>query len=160
MTASAPSRTTRFWDLSIEGDQTSAKTTQAKSLKRDVVEVSKLSEAAWIQDVRSARDRRERTLGLFREFTANVTRWYVLRIFETEAQWEYELLEIPVWMFDAAVQRLKVEDFDSDGPRIAVKDSRGKDLYTLALDRSDAKITIKHMPKSNCVVHGTWLLDK
>ncbi len=60
-----------------------------------------------------------------------------------------------------AVQALVVGDFDSDGPRISVRDpaTRGK-LFTLALDRSDAKITIKHLPETSCTVHGTWTFDK
>lgn len=157
----APSRTTRFWDLTINGDQTSVKTTQAKKLKRDEVEVSKLSEAAWIQDVRSARDRWHKTLDLFKDFSNTVKRWVVLRIFETDTSWEYELLEIPVWIFGAPVQALGVEEFAPDGPRIAVKDPlTAKHLFTLALDRSDAKITIKKLPKQNCTVHGNWKFDK
>ena len=159
--AFAPSRTTRFWDLTIQGEQASVKTTQAKKLKRDVIEVSKLSEAAWIQDVRGARDRRLKTLELFKEFSDAVKRWYVLRIFETDPSWEYELLEIPVWIFGAPVQALPVDAFDSDGPRIAVKDpTTEQSLFTLVLDRSDAKITIKHLPIASCTVHGNWMFDK
>lgn len=159
--ASAPSRTTRFWDLSIEGEQASVKSTQAKKLRREVVEISKLSEAAWIQDVRGARERKLKTLELFKVFSDAVKRWYVLRIFETDDSWEYELLEIPVWIFGAPVQALPVEVFDSDGPRIAVKDpATDQSLFTLVLDRSDAKITIKHLPIANCTVHGNWKFEK
>jgi hypothetical protein len=159
--ALAPSRTTRFWDLSIDGEQTSVKTTQAKALKRDTLEISKLSEAAWIQDVRGARERRRKTLELFAEFSNAVKRWFVLRIFETADAWEYELVEIPVWIFGAPVQALEVDAFDSDGPRIMVKDpATGQNLFMLLLDRSDAKITIKRLPKSGCTVHGNWKFTK
>lgn len=159
--APAPTRTTRFWDLTIDGDRTSVKTTQAKGLKPDVIEVSKLSEAAWIQDVRNARDRRRKTLELFTDFSEAVKRWYVLRIFETDTAWEYELVEIPVAIFGAPIQALKVDDFDSDGPRIAVKDpATTQTLFRLVLDRSDAKITIQRLPKATCTVHGNWKFDK
>lgn len=157
----APSKTTRFWDMRINGEQASAKTTQAQRLKRDVVEISKLSEAAWIQDVRGAKSRKEHALKLFEEFSAAVQRWYLLRIFETDSEWEYELLEIPVWMFGEPIQALSVEAFAPDGPRITVKkQTTNEELFTLVLDRSDAKISIKKLPKANCVVHGTWRLSK
>jgi len=156
----APSRTTRFWDVKIDDAQISAKTSAARNMRRDVIEISKLSEAAWIQDMRSARDRHARTLELFRDFVAAVQRWFILRIFETAENFTYELVEIPMSFFDAPVQALSVQEFDSDGPRITVRDPNGRDLFVLALDRSDSKITLKRINKGNCLVHATWVVPK
>jgi len=159
--APAPSKTTRFWDLTINGEQTSLKTTQAKGLSRKEIEISKLSEAAWIQDSRLIRDRWHNTLDLFKRFSDAVKRWYLLRIFETKTSWEYELLEIPVWVFDAPVQALTSDVFSSGAHRIAVKDPKtAQPLFTLVLDRSDAKVTIQHVPITSCTVHGNWKFDK
>ena len=156
----APSKTTRFWDLAIDGAQVSAKTSGAKAMRLNVVEISKLSEAAWIQDMRSARERRAKTLQLFADFVRAVQRWFFVRIFETGTGFTYELLEIPMWFFDAPVQALGVSEFDSDGPRIQVRDELGEQLFLLALDRSDAKITLKGIDKGHCLVHGTWEVSK
>src|SRR5689334_16275343 len=56
-TTEAPSRTTRFYDATIDGEHTALKTEGAKSMRADRLHISKLSEAAWIQDMRSARTR-------------------------------------------------------------------------------------------------------
>jgi hypothetical protein len=156
----APSRTTRFWDVNIEGEQVSAKTSSARAMRRQVVEVSKLCEAAWIQDVRSARDRHDRTLQLFRDFSSAVQRWYALRIFETEDEFFYQLLEIPMWIFGEPVQALPVDRFAADGPSVPVTDDDGDALFTLKIDRSDGKVTLKGIPIERCVIHATWAVTK
>ncbi|GAB3116890.1 hypothetical protein GCM10027160_26570 [Streptomyces calidiresistens] len=156
----APSKTTRFWDLRVNGDQFSAKSTSARDIKPHELHISKLSEAAWIQDCRSARTRYERTMGLFEEFLNAVQRWIVLRAFRLKSDPTtqiYELVEIPMSLF-AAVDQLNIHDFSSDAPRIDIHDEHGMALQ-LCLDRSDSKITIKKIPKDRCIVHGTWRLE-
>lgn len=91
-TAVAPSRTTRFFDASVDGEQTALKTEGAKSMKADRLHISKLSEAAWIQDMRSGRTRREKTMD---EFLAAVARIFVLRYYQADTAPHYELVEIP-----------------------------------------------------------------
>ncbi|WP_395758652.1 hypothetical protein OIE82_11005 [Streptomyces althioticus] len=156
----APSKTTRFWDLRVDGEQFSAKSTSARDIKPHELHISKLSEAAWIQDCRSARMRYERTMGLFEEFLDAVQRWIVLRAFRLKndpTMQVYELVEIPMSLF-ATVDQLNVQDFSSDAPRIDIHDDYGMALQ-LCLDRSDSKITIKKIPKDRCIVHGTWGLE-
>lgn len=80
--AEAPSRTTRFYDATISGEQVALKTEGAKSLKADKLHISKLSEAAWIQDVRSARKRYERSMELVDAFLGAVDRIFVLRYYQ------------------------------------------------------------------------------
>ncbi|MFF9621423.1 hypothetical protein [Streptomyces griseosporeus] len=156
----APSKTTRFWDLRVDGEQFSAKSTSAKDIKLHELHISKLSEGAWIQDCRSARMRYDGTMTLLEEFLAAVQRWVVLRAFRLKSApttLVYELVEVPMSIF-SAVTRLKVQEFSSDAPRIDVHDEQGMALQLL-LDRSDAKVTIKKIPKDRCVVHGTWKLE-
>lgn len=155
----APSRTTRFWDLRVNGAQFSAKSTNASNIKPYELHISKLSEAAWIQDCRSARMRYERTMALFGEFLEAVQRWIVLRAYtlKNDPAQIYELVEIPMSLF-ATVEDLSVQDFTSDAPRVDVRDEHGLALQ-LCLDRSDSKITIKKVPKDRCIVHGTWKLE-
>lgn len=152
----APSRTTRFWDVRIDGAQTSAKSTAASDLKVDTLHISKLSEAAWIQDCRSARMRHQKTMQLFEEFLAVVQRWIVLRAFRVSSGCRYELVEIPVSLFET-VLTLPVSEFSSDAPRILIEDEQGI-VFQLVLDRSDSKVTIGRIPKSRCIVHGEWLV--
>ena len=62
--------TQRFGDLTVRttngrSRKLSLKSTAARNLSKTSVHISKLTEAAWIQDVRSARDRKTETLKLF-----------------------------------------------------------------------------------------------
>ena len=67
------SRTKRFVDLEVTTDdglsrRLSLKSTAARNLSKNTAHISKLTEAAWIQDVRKSRDRRVRLLDLFAEY--------------------------------------------------------------------------------------------
>jgi hypothetical protein len=155
-TAEAPSATTRFWDARVDGEQTALKSEGAKSMKPDFLHISKLSEAAWIQDVRSAKTRHEHMIALTREFIAAVNRMFVLRITESDTTAMYELVEIPVEYFKL-ILALPVSAFASDAPKIPIEDERGS-IMELRLDRSDAKITIAKIRKDRCIVHATWTL--
>lgn len=71
------SATQRFVDLTVEAAdgperRLSLKSTAAQRLSETTAHISKLTEAAWIQDVRSARTRKEHTLELFEEYCAAV----------------------------------------------------------------------------------------
>ncbi|MFF9361943.1 hypothetical protein [Streptomyces griseoluteus] len=156
----APSKTTRFWDVRVNGEQFSAKSTSAQDIRLHKLYISKLSEAAWIQDCRSARMRYDGTMKLFDEFLAAVQHWVVLRAFRLKSApttLVYELVEIPMLLF-AAIKQLKVQEFSSDASRIDVYDEQGMALQ-LILDRSDSKVSINKIPKERCIVHGTWKLE-
>lgn len=61
------SETRRFLDLELKRtgvaeQKLSLKSTAAQRLSRTTVHISKLTEAAWVQDMRTARERQERTL--------------------------------------------------------------------------------------------------
>jgi hypothetical protein len=155
-TTEAPSRTTRFFDARVDGEQIALKTEGAKSLKADALHISKLSEAAWIQDMRSARKRHEMTMNLLDAFLAAVQRIFVLRYYQSDAEPHYELVEIPVGHF-REVKKLPVSDFNSDAPRLKVQDATGP-IMEFRLDRSDSKITVSKILKSRCIVHGDWRL--
>ncbi len=152
----APSATTRFWDVSVRGKRISLKTEGAKAMKSDFIHISKLSEAAWIQDVRSGKDRHRHTVNLIDELLEAVDEMFILRV-RAGAEPEYELVEIPVDHF-ARIRLLPRKAFDSDAPRIAVPADDGKTIMKLCLDRSDAKVTIADLAKSACIVHASWKL--
>jgi Type II site-specific deoxyribonuclease len=155
-TEQAPSRTTRFWDVRVDGEQISLKSEGAASMKADYLHITKLSEAAWIQDVRSAKARHGRMMQLINDFLAAVQGMFVLRSSSRADGPFYELVEIPVALF-RRIEELPVAAFDSDAPRIAITDDAG-DIMELRLDRSDAKITVAKLRKDRCIVHATWQL--
>ena len=80
------STTHRFRDLTVTDNEgrsrrLSLKSTAAQRLSEKTVHISKLTEAAWIQDVRSSRQRRSRTLELFQEYRKAVDAIVMLRAF-------------------------------------------------------------------------------
>jgi hypothetical protein len=145
----------RFWDITVDGKRISLKSSKAKSLRKDTLHISKLTEAAWIQDCRTATKRREHTHRLFGKYCDEVDAIVQLRYFRSQRL--YELVEIPVSLF---LQVLEVSrtHFSADGPTINIPIGKDPPNFTLKLDRSDAKITIANINKALCRVHGTWQL--
>lgn len=145
----------RFWDVMVDGRRISLKSSKARSLRKATLHISKLTEAAWIQDCRTATKRREHTRRLFRDYCSQVDSILQLRYFRPARL--YELVEIPVHLF-AQIQDVGKQRFATDGPTINIPIGKEPPDFTLKLDRSDAKVTIANINKDICVVHGTWQL--
>lgn len=156
------SATQRFLDLVVHptGQPTrrlSLKSTAAKRLSKSRLHISKLTEAAWIQDVRTARDRRERTLSLFQHYQEQVSHIVMLRAFRDGvdvAPSLYQLVEIPTTIFNS-IQDATVADFASDAPAVTCLVD-GEAAAVVALDRSDAKVTVRRIHIGACTVHAEW----
>lgn len=156
------SATQRFVDLTIRINnepvqRLSLKSTAARNLSRSAVHISKLTEAAWIQDARTPRDRRQRTRDLFRDYQQAVSSIIMLRAFREKAGEVpklYQIVEIPVSIFDS-IQQAPMRDFERDAPVI---DCRvGNEVVArVVIDRSDAKITVRSIQLSACTVHAEW----
>lgn len=129
----------------------------ARGLSDTTLHISKLTEAAWIQDTRTARDRRDRTLELFRQYRETVDQIIMLRAFRDDvrnAPQKYQLVEIPVSIFDS-IQQAPLQLFERDAPVIeCTVDDRVEAV--VAIDRSDAKITVRRVRLSACTVHAEW----
>ena len=145
----------RFWDVMVDGRKISLKSSKARSLRNNVLHISKLTEAAWIQDCRTAKKRQERTQALFRSYCDEVDAIVQLRYFASLEQ--YELVEVPVLLF-RQILNVPRTSFSADGPTINIPIGKAPPDFTLKLDRSDAKITIANINKALCIVHGTWRL--
>ena len=143
----------RFWDINLNNKRVSLKSTKEKALRRDFLKISKLTEAAWIQDCRMASQRKKRTTELFEEYLRMVHRIFQLRYFVKDRL--YELVEIPVSLF-YAIKDVPVDAYNSEGPTIGIPVGQDPPDFKLKLDRSDAKITLTHIRKDVCIVHGTW----
>lgn len=147
----------RFWDVEIGGRKISLKSTAAAGLRVRTLHISKLCEAAWIQDARGAAHREHATKRLFEEYVETVDAIIQLRLFKKKAF--YEMVEIPTVLF-AKVGDVPRAEFAPDGPSIGIPVGQDPPDFTLKLDRSDAKITLANVSKSVCRVLGTWQLDK
>ena len=145
----------RFWDVMVDGRRISLKSSKAKNLRDETLHISKLTEAAWIQDCRTATKRREHTHRLFQEYCGEVDAIVQLRYFHSVCL--YELVEIPVSLF-SQVLKVSQTHFSADGPTINIPIGKNPPDFTLKLDRSDAKVTIANINKDLCLVHGTWQL--
>jgi len=154
--------TQRFVDTTVDPRpgtklRLSLKSTAAKNLSKTSVHISKLTEAAWLQDIRKASDRKRGTVELFRAYRKAVSHIIVLRAFRDvagEPPHLYQLVEVPVSIFDS-IESTPVEIFAVDGPRIPCTID-GKRVATVALDRSDAKITVSGIKLTACTVHAEW----
>jgi hypothetical protein len=145
----------RFWDVRVEGFQISLKSSKARDLKKKKLHISKLTEAAWVQDCRTAKMRRDKTLNLFEEYCSEVDSIIQLRYFRSTKF--YELVEFPVELFKQ-IKTADLSHFSADGPTINIPIGKEPPDFTLKIDRSDAKITIANINKDICTVHGTWKL--
>ncbi len=102
------SRMRRFVDLTVQTDvgperRLSLKSTAAKDLKEDSAHISKLTEAAWVQDARTGTARRNEMRKLFRQYQDAVSAIIMLRAFRdtsADVPRRYQLLEFPASIFD------------------------------------------------------------
>ena len=160
------SATQRFVDLTVRttngpSRELSLKSTAAQNLSETDVHISKLTEAAWIQDVRSARTRRQETQKLFSDYCKAVDAIVMLRAFRSGPNAipnRYQLLEIPSAIF-ASLASAKVSAFEADGPTIDCKFGAHDVAARVSLDRSDAKITVKQIKLAAYTVHAEWELS-
>ncbi len=154
------SATQRFYDTAVTADdgrprKLSLKASSAKDMRAGNVHISKLTEAAWIQDTRRLSDRRDHIVELFAQYQRVTTAIVMLRGFRGRQGYEvlYELLEIPTTIF-APVAALTVQKALAGTIRMpggaAVPD------FAIRIDRSDAKITLTGIRLGLRVIHGRW----
>ena len=151
------SLTRRFVDITVNGRRLSLKSTAARNLSDNALHISKLTEAAWIQDTRTPGARRAAMLDLFLQYRKAVDAIVMLRAFRGDAgspPRRYQLVEIPVEIFDS-IQLSSLRDFERDAPVIACLVD-GEPVAHVAVDRSDAKITVRKIQLSACIVHAEW----
>lgn len=162
MVDSSTSATQRFYDTAIAPPGTlfakkiSLKASSAKGMSKSFVHISKLTEAAWIQDVRKLADRQDRIVDLFREYRDACDGIIMLRGFPGAAGVFYELVEIPTSLF-APVDDLDIKT--AQQPTIPVPPDSADPYLKIRIDRSDAKITLTGIRLAVCSVHGRWTLE-
>ncbi len=160
------SATHRFVDLVVHGGteperKLSLKSTAAQRLSQTTVHISKLTEAAWIQDMRTSKERRRRTVELFQDYMDAVDAILMLRAFRKtyETPHRYQLVEIPTAIF-RSIQDAPLSAFAADGPTVDCSYAGLDVAARVSLDRSDAKVTVKQIALEACTVHAEWDLAK
>ncbi len=160
------SATHRFVDLVVRRDgeperKLSLKSTAAQRLSRKTAHISKLTEAAWIQDMRNSRERRRRTVELFRDYMEAVDAILMLRAFRkpNEIPQRYQLVEIPTAVF-RSIEAAPLSAFAADGPTVDCSYAGLEVAARVSLDRSDAKVTVKQIALDVCTVHAEWDLAR
>ena len=158
------SATRRFVDAIVQVEDAtqlklSLKSTAAKSNQSpEKVLISKLTEAAWIQDARTPKDRRRNTLELFRSYRESVDAILMLRACRKSGDvipTKYQLFEIPTAIF-ASLEDAPLSAFVADGPTVDCSYLGESVAAKVSLDRSDAKITIRQIKLSVCTLHVEW----
>ena len=154
------SATRRFVDLEVTPKRGSVrrlslKSTAAQIVSASTAHISKLTEAAWIQDARTPKDRQSRLQKLFADYHRAVDSIVMLRVFRRDGiPHRYQLIEIPTSLF-SSIQDAPLEAFHSDAPIVSCEVD-GETAAVVAVDRSDAKVAIRRIRLTNCVVHAEW----
>lgn len=162
------SRTQRFVDATLKWQRKvgprpaepypktiSLKTSSAKAMSRKTIHISKLTEGAFIQDMRTDSSRRPRILALFTAYSAATDAIFILRGFRFDDRIEYELAEIPTAMF-AQISSLPLRAFTAG--TIDVPQGQMKPDFRVRVDKSDAKFTLTGVNIELCTIHADWIV--
>lgn len=150
-------RTNRGHDITIRGIPISLKTEAAANIKDESIHVSKwmeLGRGEWKLHL---------LLDLFLEHMQSYDRIFTLRRLKDDgAKIRYELVEIPkALLLEAANCELEVCSDSRQNPQPGygyVKYVCGQLKYSLYFDGgTERKLQIKHLRKSLCKVHATWV---
>lgn len=162
--AELANRGNRGYDLTIDGTRFSLKTQADKSMKVEMLHISKfmeLGKGAWEDesDLTALRDE-------FLHHMQAYDRILSLRAFRPGAfdgsmRWVYELVEIPKALFELArTGSIVMQHSSRQNPKpgyCTVVDRAGTVLYQLYFDGgTERKLQIKSIRKDRCVVHAIW----
>ena len=103
----------------------------------------------------------QKTLELFRQYREAVDSIIMLRAFRGGRDvlpTKYQLLEIPTAFF-ASLEDAPQSAFAADGPTIDCTYQNEPAAARVSLDRSDAKIIIKQIKLSACIIHAEWYIS-
>lgn len=155
----APSATHRFFDTTVVVPgrgrlNFSLKATSARDIKPTRIHISKLTEAAWIQDARTQAARRNKIVSLFTDYRRQTSSIIILRCFKDVPELlRYQLVEIPTSLFEP-VKQLNVAQAQLS--TIPIPPGSDTPHLRIRIDRSDAKITVTSIRIEVCEVHAYW----
>ncbi len=147
-------------DATIDGVKVSLKTQADKSIKKEVLWISKfmeLGKGQWGADPADL-------IGLRKQFLKhllNYDRIMSLRALAKGPHWRYELVEIPKRVLAKAktgALEMMVKSKQSPKPGYCyVRTKEGDTIFDLYFDAgSERKLQIKNLKKQYCTIHATW----
>lgn len=148
-------------DVSVDGVMYSLKTEASAGISEDLITISKLMEARWIRDCRTAGDFVRGLKDKVIPHLESYERIVMLRSFVLKGpQVRYDLIEIPQSVL-LGVKGLKASDFS---PKTANNSTRasvvvdGEESFILRVDGSVEKITVSSLRLDHCRLHASWQL--
>lgn len=151
------------FDITVGGQKLSLKTEAHEGINPDKIHISKfmeLGKPVWTNNP-------DDLIGLRQAFLDRVNeadRIFTLRALSKVPQrWYYELVEIPKELFLAS--STGVLEMKTNSKQVGalpgycyVTDRAGRLVYQLYFDGgSERKLQVKHLLKSHCIVHATWM---
>lgn len=147
-------------DVTVDGVRLSLKTQADKSIKSDVIWISKfmeLGKGRWGDDPADLVGLRNQFLKHMRNYDRILT----LRALSKDPKWKYELIEIPKKLLKKAKNgTLEMMNGSRQLPKPGycyVRTPKGDTVFDLYFDGgSERKLQIKNLSKNQCSVHATW----
>lgn len=151
-------------DIKILGENYSLKTEAAKTIRTEIIHISKFMELGGGQ----WGDNPDDLIGLRKQFLkalSGVKRILILRALRKgNPDYFYELVEIPKSLLEKAVKgelKMMLDSKQSPKPGYCYVKHRGVVLYSLYFDGGgERKLQIKGIPKNLCLVHASWRFDQ
>jgi hypothetical protein len=149
-------------DVVVDGVRWSLKTEGSAAMSPTVITISKFSEARWIRDCVTQADFARETITRVLRHLSEYDRVITLRgtYVDDGAAARYDLVEIPHEML-TAVQDLIPDDFSprtSAGSSSAKVHYNGSYDFTVVLDGSVEKVTMRNIQISECFTHARWVV--
>ncbi len=147
-------------DATIDNIRLSLKTQADKSIKSDIIWISKfmeLGKGKWKNKLADLSGLR----GQFFQHLRSYDRILILRALTKAPNWRYELVEIPKSLLEKAANgTLKMMTKSKQLPKPGYCYVRGpmkETLFDLYFDGgSERKLQIKNLAKSECSIHASW----
>lgn len=156
-------RTSAYADITTAtGAHIALKTQSDQLVRHDRVDITKLSEARWLQQIQAhdpaeyARLMRRHYRDYIATYCAAVDRILVMQSRPVTHGYTYDLVEVPTRLLRLSAA-LPVTVFPTErGGRLHLRERTGNAYATIKLDYSDGKVGLLSVTKSICVVHATW----
>lgn len=153
----------RGYDINITGRNVSLKTEAARSIRVDMLHISKFMELGggqWGDDPNDLVGLRQQ----FLDNLAGIDRIIVLRALRKgEPDYLYELVEIPKNLLERALTgrfEMRTESAQYPKPGYCFVENAGELLFSLYFDGGgERKLQIKSLRKGLCKVHASWQFD-
>jgi hypothetical protein len=158
----ATTATEMYYDIKIDEEQYALKSQGDAKIKPGKVDLTKISEAARLQKFDGdSRALRNAFIAYLSGYRAAVQRLIVLRAFVEDNGVLYELVEVPMALFELA-QAVPEANFDDRRfvrlTRPAGDTALPTNLGTFRIDMSDGKVQLMGVPIEICTVHARWHL--